>query len=139
MGDQGFAAITGDPVAIASEFHDEIAERASEIEVARRFPDDLARRLAGTGLYQLCTPRESGGCGRSPREYAEVSETLAKADASAGWCAFIGITSSLAIAHSGPAPGSIDVCESRYHLRRRFRADGTRYSIRTKRCGRLPM
>ena len=102
MRDEPFAATAGDAVEIARTFQPEISERASEIEAARRFPDDLARRLASTGLYQLCTPTAVGGCGRSPREYAEVAETLATADASAGWCAFIGITSALAISHLDP-------------------------------------
>ena len=102
MSNTSFAASSGDPSKIALRFQAEIAERAAEIEQARQFPDDLARRIAATGIYQLCTPTEVGGCGRSPRDYALVAEELAKADAAAGWCTFIGITSSLAIAHLKP-------------------------------------
>jgi alkylation response protein AidB-like acyl-CoA dehydrogenase len=101
VANQPFEATIGDPVEIARSFQAEISDRAADIEQARRFPDDLARRLAATGLYQLCTPTDAGGCGRSPREYAEVTEELSKADAAAGWCTFIGITSSLAISQLG--------------------------------------
>lgn len=101
MATESFAATTCDPIAVARSFQTEIATRAAEFVEARQFPDDLARRLAVAGLYQLCTPTDAGGCGRSPRHYAEVTEELAKADAAAGWCAFIGITSSLTISRLG--------------------------------------
>lgn len=85
------------PLEVAGSFLEEIRERAAEFENQRHFSDDLARRMAGAGLYSLCTPKEYGGCGYTARDYAEVSELVARADASAGWCLFIGISSAIGI------------------------------------------
>lgn len=79
--------------AVAASYLPEIRERCGEFETLRQLPQDLAQRLADDGLYQVCTPRASGGLGLGPRSYAEVCELLATADASVGWCAFIAITS----------------------------------------------
>lgn len=83
---------------IAAGYVEEIARRSNEIENARKLPQDIADRMSLDGLYHVCTPREYGGSGLSPRTYAEIVEILAGADASAAWCAFIGITSSFSMA-----------------------------------------
>src|SRR5580698_3689391 len=84
-------------VAVAESYAEEIAVRANEIEALRRLPQDLADRLAADRLYNVCNPADCGGPDASPRVYAEVTETLARADASVGWCCFIGITSAFFI------------------------------------------
>ena len=83
---------------IASRYSDEIRTRHLEFDQLRHLPQDLADRMARDGLYQVCTPAEYGGEELSPRVYAEIVEQLAKADASAAWCVFIGITSSFGLA-----------------------------------------
>lgn len=85
-------------VAVAEGYAEEIAARANEIEALRKLPQDLADRLAADQLYNVCNPPDFGGPGGSPRAYAEVAETLARADASVGWCCFISITSALSMA-----------------------------------------
>lgn len=83
---------------IAAGYANEIRQRHLEFEQLRHLPQDLADRMARDGLYQVCTPTEYGGQELSPRAYAEIVEQLAKADASAAWCVFIGITSSFSLA-----------------------------------------
>jgi alkylation response protein AidB-like acyl-CoA dehydrogenase len=85
-------------IEVTGGYIDEIRERSDEFEQLRQLPQDLAERMARDGLYQVCTPQEFGGSECSPRIYAEIVERLATADASAAWCAFIGITSSFSMA-----------------------------------------
>lgn len=94
-----------DPLAVAEGFAAEVAARVAETEAARQVPQDLAERLAATGLYQLCVPKDLGGPGGSAADYGRVVERLARADASVGWCVFIGVTSAMTIAAlpDGPA------------------------------------
>lgn len=84
--------------ALADAYAAEIAGRADEIEALRHLPQDLADRMAGDGLYGICTPTDHGGQGQPPRLYAEIVERLARADASAAWCVFIGITTAFSMA-----------------------------------------
>ena len=95
-------------IARAQAYQDELAARAGEIEALRRLPQDIADRLAQDGLYTLCNPPEFGGEGASPRTYARVVEELSRGDASAGWCSFIAITASFAVA-SGNTPALRDL------------------------------
>jgi len=85
-------------VAVAESYGEEIRARADEIEALRRLPQDLADRLAADQLYNICNPADFGGPGAAPGVYAEVVETLARADASVGWCAFISVTSAFSMA-----------------------------------------
>ena len=87
-----------DVKAIAASYATELSERSNEFEQLRHLPQDLADRLAQDGLYHVCTPAEQGGRGLPPRAYAEVVELLAKSDASAAWCVFIGITTAFSLA-----------------------------------------
>lgn len=87
--------------AIADGYRAELAERAGEFERLRQLPQDLADRMAKDGLYRICTPLDQGGHGLSPRVYAEVVELLARSDASAAWCVFIGITTAFSLASAG--------------------------------------
>lgn len=87
-----------DAKAVAQAYLTEIRERQEEFEALRQLPQDLVDRLAADGVYQACTPRDCGGQGLGPRTYAEICELLATADASVGWCAFIGITSAYSMA-----------------------------------------
>ncbi len=79
----------------------EIADRADEIEVARHLPADLARKMAAAGAYNLSKPSALGGLELPPFEFMQVIETISEADASAGWCAMIAVTSTLGAAYMG--------------------------------------
>src|SRR5258706_15851427 len=95
-------------VAVAEGYAEEIAARANEIEALRKLPQDLPDRLAADQLYNVCNPADFGGPGDSPRDYAAVTEALARADASVGWCCFIRITSAFSMARANTdAPRSL--------------------------------
>ncbi|MEO0465042.1 MAG: acyl-CoA dehydrogenase family protein [Pseudomonadota bacterium] len=80
----------------------QIAERAPEIENVRRLPADLAQKLANIGVFRMVTPAYLGGLELSPREIVEVTEAVATADASVGWCTMIGATTALNAAYMSP-------------------------------------
>lgn len=91
------------PVLIAAKaLAPELSARAGEMEAARRLPADLAATMAKAGIFRALTPASLGGMESSPAVFMEMLETLAKANASAGWCAMIGCTSTLAAAHLPP-------------------------------------
>lgn len=81
---------------------DEIRRRASEIEIARRLPADLATSMAGAGLFRLCVPRSLGGLEAEPAELLRAIETVSMADGAAGWCVMIGATSGMTAAYLDP-------------------------------------
>ena len=91
--------MTPSPMGLARSFSEEIAARAGEFEDQGFVSQDLADRIAQTGLYRLCNTAEHGGLGGTPREYADVIEYLARFDASVSWVLFIGMTSALAISN----------------------------------------
>jgi alkylation response protein AidB-like acyl-CoA dehydrogenase len=84
-----------DPVAVAEGFQAELRTRAPEIEQARRMPADIARSLAGAGLFRMLVPESLGGYACEPRAVAGAIEALARADASSGWCLMIGATTGM--------------------------------------------
>jgi alkylation response protein AidB-like acyl-CoA dehydrogenase len=67
-----------------------IADRAAEIEAARRIPPDLLDELAAAGCFRLLRPVSHGGIGTDLPAAMRVFETLARADASVGWTVMIG-------------------------------------------------
>jgi len=92
--------VSGDPELVerAVALGEEIASRAAETERARRIPADLSRKMAAAGFYRMFIPADLGGLETSPVVGARVLETLARADGSAGWVAFIGATSGTVLA-----------------------------------------
>jgi len=91
--------MTAAAMEIAKSFSEEIAERATEFEDQGFVSQDIADRIAQTGLYRLCNMPEHGGMGSPPQDYAEVIEYLAQFDASTAWVLFIGMTSALSISN----------------------------------------
>lgn len=72
-----------------------IRERATEVERARRLPDDVVSALRGTGINRLMLPAELGGLEAPVAETMDVIERIAAADGSTGWCAAIGAGSNV--------------------------------------------
>jgi indole-3-acetate monooxygenase len=70
-----------------------LREKTNDIEEARRLPGEVVTRLREAGMFRLMMPREWGGPEMCPAEQVEVSEELAKANASAAWCVMIGCDS----------------------------------------------
>jgi indole-3-acetate monooxygenase len=90
---------SNDPIAAIQPLLPELAARAAEMEEARRLPADLALKLAAAGVLRMVTPRRFGGLESTPREIVEITEIIARANASAGWCAMIASTTALNAAY----------------------------------------
>ena len=90
------------PLAAVGPLLTELADRAVEMEEARRLPADLARRMAQAGVFRMVTPKRFGGYEASPRSIVETLEAIAMANASAGWCAMIAATTALNAAFMAP-------------------------------------
>lgn len=78
-------------------------ERADEAERNRRMSADVAQAMARTGIIRMLRPANIGGLEVKAAVALEAIETLAQADASAGWCAMIGATSGIYSAYMEPA------------------------------------
>ncbi len=63
--------------------------RAAEIDATRHLPRDLGDALAEAGLLRLLTPRVYLGHELDVASFFGIVETLAAANGSLGWCAFI--------------------------------------------------
>ncbi len=74
------------------------AQRAPDIERARRIPPDVSKQMAAAGFYRMFVPKACGGTETPPADASRVFEALARADASCGWVAFIGATSGAVLA-----------------------------------------
>lgn len=68
-----------------------LRERAEDIENSRRLPPDVVELLRGTGVFRMARPRAWGGPELDAMQQTEVVEALATGDASAAWCAMIGM------------------------------------------------
>lgn len=80
----------------------DLYSRAGEMEEVRRLPADLAQAMAQAGVFRMVTPAAYGGLQYTPRQICDVVATLAEANASAGWCAMIGATTSMNAAYMAP-------------------------------------
>ena len=80
----------------------ELSARAAEMDAARRLPADLAAGMAKAGIFRALTPKRLGGFEAAPHVFMEMLEELARANASASWCAMIGTTAVLPAAHMDP-------------------------------------
>lgn len=98
------SGIGGDTGAALLSLLPEIADRAVETEDARRLPADLAQKMAAAGAFNLSKPSSLGGLQLPPLEFMQLIETIAEADASAGWCAMIAVTSTLGAAYLDETP-----------------------------------
>ena len=68
---------------------------APEAEKLRRLPDELVALLRASGLFRAGAPAETGAAEAPPAQTLRLAETVARGDASAGWCVSIAATSSL--------------------------------------------
>jgi alkylation response protein AidB-like acyl-CoA dehydrogenase len=70
-------------------------ELAPETERERRLPDPLVAGLRDSGLFRAGAPAAVGAAEAPPAVTLRCAETVARGDASAGWCVSIAATSSL--------------------------------------------
>jgi len=78
---------------------------ADRTEAEGRLSPGLVQALRDAGVFRMWVPTELGGTGVDPLTALTAVEALAAADASAGWCAMIGLTSG-ALAGLLPEAGS---------------------------------
>ena len=79
---------------------DVVEAGAEEAERQRTLPQTTLDALTGAGLFSLMVPQVLGGAEADPITQVEVSEEVARADGSAGWCLMIGAgLAGLAAAH----------------------------------------
>jgi alkylation response protein AidB-like acyl-CoA dehydrogenase len=63
----------------------QIAASADEIERQRRLPGTLVSALHDAGLFRMLLPRSLGGAELDPPTFVQVTEAIARADASTAW------------------------------------------------------
>jgi len=81
--------------ALAEAYHQEIRQRADDIEAAGRIPQDLARNMAADGLFRLLVPKQYGGSEIHPKDYFAALMATGRADGAVGWCHMIATTTGL--------------------------------------------
>ncbi|MDX8029358.1 acyl-CoA dehydrogenase family protein [Lentzea sp. BCCO 10_0856] len=89
-----------------------VAELAREVapktEAGRALAPELLAAIQDAGLFRLGVPRALGGAESDPAETLAAAETIARGDASAGWCVSIAATSGLLAAYL-PSAGADEV------------------------------
>ncbi|RGP37443.1 acyl-CoA dehydrogenase family protein [Pseudotabrizicola alkalilacus] len=71
----------------------EIRSRRDEFQTLRHIPQDIVRRFQQVGIYRAFVPERFGGDACSPAHFCKLIEDIASADASAGWVASFGVSS----------------------------------------------
>lgn len=97
------AAPTVDFVAAAESVVDVASANADEAEQLRRLPTATVEALVSAGLMRMYVPAAYGGPEGDPPTVLRAIETVARADAAAGWCVMIGATTSSLSAFLPPA------------------------------------
>src|SRR3954454_3096557 len=64
----------------------QVAAAGDEIERTRRLPPAVVEALADAGIFRMLVPRLVGGGEVDLATFAQVTQTIAQADGSAGWC-----------------------------------------------------
>lgn len=70
----------------------DIRARGLEFRKARRVPQDIVEGFQKVGVYRALVSDRFGGMEVSPMAFLELIETIAQADASAGWVASFGVS-----------------------------------------------
>jgi indole-3-acetate monooxygenase len=83
-------------------------ELAATTERERKLPQALLEELCATGLMRAGVPAALGGLQAPPATTLRGAETIARGDASAGWCVSIAATSSLLSAYL-PEAGAAEI------------------------------
>lgn len=68
------------------------------IEAARELPPDVLEALFEADLFRVLLPRSLGGAELALRDFVELTETVARGDASTAWCLCQGAVSAMSVA-----------------------------------------
>jgi indole-3-acetate monooxygenase len=98
---QNFASTT-DWVARAKAIAPTIEAAAQQTEQERAVPVAIMDKLHEAGLFRMLLPHTFGGGEATPRQFMEVLEAVAMADASTAWCLGQGLGCSLVAAFLDP-------------------------------------
>ncbi|MFG6082456.1 acyl-CoA dehydrogenase family protein [Paracoccus litorisediminis] len=71
----------------------QIRARRGEFETLRHIPRDIVEGFRRAGIYRAFVPSRFGGDEISPAAFLRMIETISTADASAGWVASFGVSS----------------------------------------------
>jgi indole-3-acetate monooxygenase len=96
------AAVIADCVARARAVAPVVAEAAPRIEAARALTPDVLAALHEQRLFRLLLPAALGGDAAPPMALAQVTETIAAADASTAWCLGQGAGCAMSAAYMAP-------------------------------------
>lgn len=85
--------------------------RATEIEAARRIPEDVVERLAAAGLFRMMQPPLFGGLGCTPREAWEAVFEVGRGCGSCAWIVGLNSANILMLGKfSGQAQRDVFLC-----------------------------
>ncbi|MCW8209267.1 acyl-CoA dehydrogenase [Verminephrobacter aporrectodeae subsp. tuberculatae] len=87
-----------------------LREHSVDIEAQRHLPHAIVELLRDAGIFRATMPKAWGGPELTSMQQTELVETISAGDASAGWCAMIGMDSGI---YSGFLPD--DVARQVYH------------------------
>ncbi|HEY0166862.1 MAG TPA: acyl-CoA dehydrogenase family protein [Jatrophihabitans sp.] len=73
----------------------ELRAWTERITAARQLPSEVVDILRSTGVFRMGVTTAAGGPGLNSAQQTEVIEILSQGDASAGWCAMIGMDTPL--------------------------------------------
>jgi alkylation response protein AidB-like acyl-CoA dehydrogenase len=79
----------------------EVMSKVSEIDKTGDFPGDIVKKMATLNLFGIPFPKEYGGVGANMVSHVAMVEELAKASASVGFLASVGIGTSYPIYYAG--------------------------------------
>lgn len=71
----------------------EIRARRGEFHELRHIPQDIVRQFQQIGVYRAFVPKRFGGDALNPMQFLRLIEQISTADASAGWVASFGVSS----------------------------------------------
>jgi alkylation response protein AidB-like acyl-CoA dehydrogenase len=80
------SSIEDDPINRARSVAEKLRSSRARIEAAREMPPDVLSALHDARLFRILLPRHLGGDAIDLVNLAKVTEIVAAADASAGWC-----------------------------------------------------
>ena len=92
-------SITNDIDTVAQQIAAAAREMSAQIDDHRRLPEELVALLGESGLLRAGAPAEVRGLELPPGVALRCAESVARGNASAGWCVSIAITSSLLVAY----------------------------------------
>ena len=97
---------TQDAVQRAKEVAEKIAPAAARNDKEGRFSTEAVAALGSAGLLGLVVPKDAGGAGLGPRAFADVTTTLAEADASVAMVYMMHVSATMCLVAGASSPAA---------------------------------